>query len=159
MNNENLIAYLNDHLAGSVAALAMLDHMSMNAQEDDFRIFCTSLHNEIESDQTDLRNVIDQVGGEGGAMKRAAAWLMEKAGWTEMKIAGVNKNELGRLQALEGLALGITGKKNLWVALATIPHLVPPLENVAFGRLIARAEEQIERVEVERLRVVETAFS
>jgi hypothetical protein len=159
MNNENLIAYLNDHLAGSVGALELLAHMSKSAKEDDFRLFCTSLFNEIESDQSILNGLISQLGGEGGAIKKAAAWLIEKCGWTEITLAGVDKDQLGRLQVLEGLALGIAGKKALWLSLSAIVHLSPALESVDITRLITRAEEQIERVEAVRLRVVKSAFS
>ena len=127
MNNENLLTYLNDHLAGSVGALELLNHMKDSAREKDFESFCASLHHDIQSDQNILRDVIEQLGGGAGKMKGAAAWILEKAGWTKMKLAGFEKDELGRLQALEGLALGITGKKALWVSLAALAHPAPPL--------------------------------
>jgi hypothetical protein len=159
MNEQNLFAYLNDHLAGSVGALELLDHMRESAQEDDFRLFCSALYAEIESDQMVLKDVISKLGASEGTIKKVGAWLMEKGSWTEMMLAGLNKDDFGRLQALEGLALGITGKKGLWTALGTIKHLSPTLQSLAIPDLVKRAEEQIAQVDKRRLKVAEAAFS
>jgi hypothetical protein len=159
MNTGNLTAYLNDHLAGSVGALELLGHMRNDAPEDSFHEFCNSLYLEIEADQKVLEKLIVQLGGKKGLMKRTAAWLMEKAAWTGAKLGGSEKNEMGRLQALEGLELGIVGKRSLWVALTSIEHLAAALENVEFAHLIVRAEEQIHQVETERLKCISAVFS
>ena len=89
MNEQNLFAYLNDHLAGSVGALELLDHMRESAQEDDFRLFCSALYAEIESDQMVLKDVISKLGASEGTIKKVGAWLMEKGSWTEMMLAGL----------------------------------------------------------------------
>lgn len=158
MNKESLTAYLNDHLAGSAAALDLLEHLG-EAEDDDFRRFCKSIRAEVESDQGVLRNLIDDLGAEQGPIKKAAARIMEKAAWAKFALSGHSKNGLGRLEALEGLTLGITGKKALWVVLANVDHLAPSLRKIDFARLISRAENQIERIEKERLTAARAAFS
>jgi hypothetical protein len=53
--------------------------------------------------------------------------------------------------------MGITGKKLLWHALATAD--LPTTGNIDFVELERRAEEQIARVEVERMRAAREALS
>ena len=159
MKKDNLITYLNDHLAGSVGALELLEHMGKDAEEEEFRRFCKFLHQEITSDQTVLRDLIKELGAGEAPVKKAGAWLAEKAGWVKFKLAGSEGTELGRLQSLEGLKLGVTGKKELWIALATVPHLVSPLERLDYPHLVKRAEEQLVQIETERLKAAKAAFS
>jgi hypothetical protein len=64
---------------------------------------------------------------------------------------------LGLLLALETLVIGITGKKLLWRALAAAD--LPQLQEFDFAKLTRRAEEQIDRVEAERIRAAQQALS
>ena len=54
-------------------------------------------------------------------------------------------------EALEALALGIEGKRALWVALAEAAERAPVLRLLDYDRLVRRAVEQRERVEARRL--------
>ncbi|MEA3189186.1 MAG: hypothetical protein QOD99_3016 [Chthoniobacter sp.] len=156
---DDFVSYLNDHLAGSVAALELLDHLRESAEEETFRSFCARLHQEISADQDILQKLIAEFGAGQGLIKMAAAWLLEKAGWTKFKIAGDGEGESGRLQALEALALGINGKKLLWLALAPLANGCSPLQSLDFALLLMRADEQLRSVEGERLKAAECAFS
>jgi hypothetical protein len=60
------------------------------------------------------------------------AWLAEKFGRAKIGDTG-DSAEL--LQALEALALGITGKKLLWRSLAAIAANFPALQGSAFAEL------------------------
>ncbi len=62
------------------------------------------------------------------------------------------------LQALEALALGITGKRLLWRSLAAISPNFPALQGTDFGGLEKRAQDQFERVETLRLEMAREAF-
>ncbi len=66
---------------------------------------------------------------------------------------------MGLLHALEGLALGITGKRGLWTALATTADILPRLRELDYARLEKRAVEQYARVEAKRLEVAREVFS
>jgi hypothetical protein len=57
----------------------------------------------------------------------------------------------------EGLIMGVTGKKLMWRALAAAN--LPPLNGYDFEQLQRRAEQQIERIDGERMRVVSQAFA
>ena len=94
----------------------------------------------------------DAAASESG-LRQAAAWLLDKAGWTKMKLAGTEPSGLGMLQALEALLLGIAGKRALWRALSvtTLPG--------AFAELERRADDQIAEVEARRLAVAKAALT
>ena len=66
---------------------------------------------------------------------------------------------MGLLQALEGLALGITGKRLLWKALMNVEANFPQLQGIQLSKLEERAREQFERVEKERLHLAREVFS
>ena len=58
---------------------------------------------------------------------------------------------------LEGLIMGVTGKKLVWRALAAAN--LPQLNGYDFEKLQRRAQQQIERIEAERMRAVLEAFA
>ena len=62
------------------------------------------------------------------------------------------------LEALEGLALGITGKRLLWRSLATISANFPELQGTNFNVLEERAQDQFSRVEDLRMDMTREAF-
>jgi len=152
---ERLHTYLNDHLAGSVAAIELLDDLIKQHSEDRFGKIFRDLHDEIEADQETLRNLIRKLGAEESAVRKAGAWLAEK--FSRVKIGDADDSaEL--LQALEGLALGISGKQLLWRSLAAIEANFPALQGSDFSELEKRAHDQFERVERLRMQMVREAF-
>ena len=157
-STNHLHTYLNDHLAGSVAALELLDQLIGNHKGDPLGKFFRDLRTEISADQETLRNVIHKLWAKESTVRKAGAWLAQKIG--QMKIGAADADDsFGLLQALEALALGITGKKLLWRSLDTIASQVAELHGTDFGRLEIRAEEQIRRVEAERLRTARELLS
>jgi hypothetical protein len=152
---EGLHLYLNNHLAGSVAAIELIDNLISDHPQDRFGKFFRNLRNEIHADQQELRNLIQKVGAKENAIRKAGAWLSEKVG--RMKFGDPN-NSLELLQALEGLALGITGKRLLWRSLETISANFPELQGTDFGQLEQRAQDQFEQVEDLRLQMAREAF-
>ena len=152
---ERLHLYLNDHLAGSVAAIEMIDNLIGHHPEDRFGKFFRDLRNEIHPDQEKLSDLIRKVGAEESAMRKAGAWLAEKFGRVKF---GDADDSIELLQALEALALGITGKKLLWRSLETISANFPELQGVDFGILEKRAQDQFDRVETLRMEMTGEAF-
>ncbi|PYL76769.1 MAG: hypothetical protein DMF27_07615 [Verrucomicrobia bacterium] len=152
---ERLHTYLNDHLAGSVAAIELLDDLIEHHSEDRFGKIFRDLCDEIEADQETLRNLIRKLGAKESAVRKAGAWLAEK--FSRVKIGDADDSaEL--LQALEGLALGISGKQLLWRSLAAIEANFPALQGSDFSELEKRAHDQFERVERLRMQMVREAF-
>ena len=152
---ERLHTYLNDHLAGSVAAIELLDDLIEHHSEDRFAKTFRDWRDEIQADQETLRNLIRKLGAEESAMRKAGAWVAEK--FSRIKVGDVDESA-GLLQALEALALGITGKRLLWRSLAAIAANFPALQGTDFSELEKRAQDQFERVETLRIQMAREAF-
>jgi hypothetical protein len=159
MSGEILRTYLNDHLAGSVAAVELLDHLIKLHQKSDRESWYRRLRAEIEEDQKVLQHMLEQVGGRESRMRKAAAWMSEKFGQAKFALDDPGDNQLRILEALETLALGIQGKLLLWRSLGSIAATLPALRAVDLGRLERRAGEQFEQVDTERLLVARTALA
>jgi hypothetical protein len=154
-----LATYLNDHLAGSVAAIELLDDLIKNRTAQRLEKFLVELRDDINSDQEVLRDLIQKLDLGESAVRKAGAWMAEKLGEMKVLLGGNEIGGLGLLQALEVLALGICGKELLWRALQTVEANVSQLQGIDLERLEQRAREQFERVEKERLHLAREAFS
>jgi len=154
---KELATYLNDHLAGSVAAIELLDHLIEQQTGERLEKFLVDLRDEISADQEKLRDLIRKLGAEESVLRKASAWFVEKLG--RVKIGAAGDADLGLLQALEGLALGITGKRLLWTALMNVEANFPRLQGIDLSKLEERAREQFKRVEKERLYLAREVFS
>ena len=152
---EGLHLYLNDHLAGSVAAIEMIDNLIEHHPEDRFGKFFRDLRNEIHADQEKLRDLIQKVGAEESVIRKAGAWLAEKFGRAKFGDTG---DSVELLQAVEGLVLGITGKRFLWRSLEAVASNFPALQGTDFGQLEKRAQDQLSRVEDLRMELTREAF-
>jgi hypothetical protein len=154
---KELESYLNDHLAGSVGALELLEHWTHLYEDKPLGIFFSNIEAEIRADQSILQDVMHSLGIEESTLRKAGAWAAEKAGRARVIIAGDELGGLGLVLTLEGLIMGVTGKKLLWRALDAAK--LPQLNSYDFEELQSRADEQIKRIEAERIRAVQEAFS
>ena len=151
---RELNSYLNDHLAGSVAALELLGHWVQLYKP--LGAFFTQLETEIQADQDTLRDLMRVLGVEESKVRRVGAWAAEKLGRARFMIAGDEADSLGLMLALEGLVMGIAGKKFMWRALAAAN--LPKVGAFDFTELERRAEQQLERTEAERIRAARRAI-
>jgi hypothetical protein len=158
MSGSSLTTYLNDHLAGSVAALELLDHLIGLYRGTEREKLLQGLRSEIEEDQKLLQQVLNQVGGKESRVRKAAAWLTEKIGEAKLKLDDPGNGELRVLEALETLGLGIQGKLALWRGLAATGDRLPQVANLDFASLQRRAAQQYERVEAQRIQVARVAL-
>jgi hypothetical protein len=154
---KELDSYLNDHLAGSVSALELIDHWVSARKGEPLGAFFSELEAEIKADQETLRNVMRCCGVEESTVRKAGAWAAEKVGRMRLMIAGDEPDTLGLVLTLEGLIMGVAGKKLMWRAVAAAKS--PQLTSYDFEDLRRRAEKQIERIEAERMKAVLEAFA
>ncbi|MGC1321397.1 MAG: hypothetical protein WA849_04385 [Candidatus Udaeobacter sp.] len=154
---KDLDSYLNDHLAGSISALELIAHCIDAHKGEPLGSFFVETEREIKADQDTLRDVMRALGVEESRMRQAGAWAAEKVGRARLIIAGDEPGSLGLVLTLEGLIMGVTGKKGLWVALAAAKLL--RLNGYNFEQLQRRAEQQVERIEAERISAVHQAFA
>jgi hypothetical protein len=154
---EQLSLYLNDHFAGSVAAIEMLDDLIEHHPTHRLARFSRDLREDIVTDQETLREIIEKIGTRESGMRRAAGWLAEKI--SRAKFSFGDENSIGLLQALEALALGITGKRLLWRSLVAISTNAVQLQGIDFAELELRATQQLEKLETERLQLSREVLS
>lgn len=154
---KELASYLNDHLAGSVSALELLDHYSHVYKGNPLGLFFSEMQAEIRADQATLREVMHSLGIKESNLRKASAWVAEKAGQARLMIAGDEPRGLGLVLTLEGLIMGVKGKTLVWRTLAAAK--LPQIDRYDFEQLQHRAEQQIDRIEVERIRIVQHAFA
>jgi len=154
---KEMDSYLNEHLAGSVGALELVEHWAQLHKGKPLGVFFSDINAEIRADQNTLRDIMHSLGIKESNVRKASAWAAEKAGRARLMIAGDERGSLGLVLTLEGLIMGINGKKLLWRALHSAR--LPLLNGYGFEELQGRAEEQIKRIEAERIRAVQETFS
>ncbi|HEY7482513.1 MAG TPA: hypothetical protein VH680_18510 [Gemmatimonadales bacterium] len=150
MSDDALASYLNDHLAGAIGAIEMVERV---IKENEGQLLARRLDEvlrEIRKDQDVLRDLIERMGSKENPLKKAGAWLAEKAG--RVKLGGTaDPAALSRMETLEALAMGIQGKRAMWRALRVVVHKHPSLYGLDLDLLERRAVEQHDRVEEWRL--------
>jgi hypothetical protein len=157
--SKNLTIYLNDHLAGSVAALELVDRLIETYKGNPLEQFFKDLRSEIDADQRELQDLIEKLGEKESPIRKAALWMAEKFSRAKIRLSGSEEDRLGLFHALEGLVLGITGKRGLWTALAAAADTVPQLRKLDYALLEKRAAEQCGRVDAKRLEIARKIFS
>jgi hypothetical protein len=150
---KNLEIYLNDHLAGAVAALELLADLREQHKDEPLGDVLGTLEVDIDADKEALREVMRSLGIEESTVRQTGAWAAEKVARVRLKIAG---DQPGLVLALEGLIMGINGKRMLWRSLAVANVLNPSKWD--FEKLQRRAEDQIEQAEAGRIHAARRAF-
>ena len=158
INTNHLSTYLNDHLAGSVMALELIDYLAKKYPESDLETFFAELHTDISADQDVLRDLLNTFGEKESTVRKAGAWLAEKFGRAKLNLNEHEVSGAGLLEALEGLVLGITGKGLLWRALSAASQTTPQLKGPDYAELEQRAVAQRNRVEEKRIAAARKAF-
>ena len=158
MSKSDLTTYLNDHLAGSVAALELLDHLvEMKAGTPD-EAFFASVRSEVTAGQDALRDLLKRLDEDESTVRKATAWIVEKLMRVKLQLSGPGNPDMGLFEALEGLVLGISGQCALWRVLAALDP-VPVWKTIDFAAWEKRAENLAQRVEERRVAVARVALS
>lgn len=155
-----LDGYLNDHLAGSAAALQLAKRYRDREPESELGHVLQALIAEIEEDRRVLEQVLDALGGSPNGAKRATALGTEMLASLRhpLPVLGSGSSEVARLEEVELLSLGIEGKRLLWRALGAFASADPRLDAFDFGARERRAKAQRDRLERFRLELAERAF-
>jgi hypothetical protein len=157
MNDRNLATYLNDHLAGSIAGMELVDHIVKLYGQPGERV-AIHVRDAIAADRKDLDSLMERLKITQSAPRKAAAWLSEKFAEIKVKLDDLQEGSLRRLELWEALSLGIEGKRLLWVSLASILEGKFELAIIDLAKLEKRAEEQRRDVETMRVKAAKSAF-
>jgi hypothetical protein len=158
MADEHLATYLNDHLAGSVVAVELMENLEEVYADTPVAEFIAKLHADIEADRQELKDLMDRLQVSESTTRKASAWLTEKLTQLKLRLDDPTRGDLRLFESLEALSLGIEGKRCLWLALSAAAEVSPQLRIADYERLMQRAEEQRGRVERKRLEVAKAAL-
>jgi hypothetical protein len=153
--SEPLVTYLEDHAAGAAAAVDLLESLRDHHGED-WKSFAADLLREVEEDQATLKGLLERIDPGPKVVKEAVSRLAEKV--SRVKLGRVGGGDLGTFEALETLALGILGKRALWIALAEVRHDDVRLAGMDFESLAGRAQAQHAKAEKKRLEAARKAL-
>jgi hypothetical protein len=157
--NDALARYLNDHLAGSVVALGLLEHLAADRAGTPDVAVLNGVRAEIEADRDVLLELMAQLEIAPSQPRQATGWLVEKVSELKLRLDDSDDGALRRLEGLETVSLGIEGKRGLWHALAVAADsaaMLPPLD---YPELVRRADAQRRVVEELRLQAAREAFA
>jgi hypothetical protein len=156
---EPLQIYLNDHLAGSVAGITMMETLAEQAGDSNLATKLRQLAAEVKEDQDLLRETLDRLDGRPNRLTQAAAWVSEKAGEGRLALSSRSHPALGLMQGLESVALGLRGKRGVFRVLAELARTDPRLAGRPYAAREARTAAQEDMVEEERMAAARTAFA
>ena len=158
MGTEQITTYLNDHLAGSVVAIELLEHLESAHAGSPLETFFAELRTDIIADRQELEALMGGLHIKQSSARRASAWLTEKFTELKLRLDDPSKGPLLLLESLDVLSLGIEGKRLLWRALAAASEQSDWLRVLNYERLINRAEGQRRNVEAVRLEAAKKAL-
>jgi hypothetical protein len=158
MANEHLATYLNDHLAGSIVALQLLDHLETVHRGTEVGRFVTGLQADVAADRRELESLMRRLNVAESRTRKTSAWLSEKMSEIKLRLDDAATGDLSQLEAFELLALGIEGKLSLWRALSAAAEESPALRVADYDGLLRSAEDQRGRAETARIAAARRAL-
>ena len=154
---ELLAIYLNDHLAGATLGVELARRLrGSNEGAPEFGPVLAEVCAEVEADRETLTAVMDRLGVGKSRLKPLAAVLGERLGRLKLNGQWRGYSPLSRLDELELLQIGVTGKRRLWRALEHT-H-AGELRDFDLNALAERATEQLRRLEALHLKAAALAL-
>ena len=157
MSTKNLKSYLQEHAAGASMAVDLLQHLISSHAGTPEENFYRGLLAEIIEDKGTLDEILARFDASESIVLNTMSRLTEKFARAKFLLAGPGHGDLGRLEAVEMVSLGIEGKHVLWLSLQAIGSR--SLQDVDFERLLSRALSQRERVEIRRISAARGALA
>jgi hypothetical protein len=149
-SSKYLPVYLNDHLMGSTLGVELAQRIAGGHEGTDLGRFAASLAREIKADRETLQAVMAELDASQDQLKVAMGWVTEKVGRLKLNGELRSPSPLSPLVELEGLSIGVEGKRLLWVALAETEEIAQRVGPARLQELIARSEQQREEIERHR---------
>ncbi|HWI03854.1 MAG TPA: hypothetical protein VNT52_08525 [Acidimicrobiales bacterium] len=154
-----LDVYLNDHLAGSAAAVELVERIRDNNQGTPIAAHMEKLALEIEKDRDTLGDVMERLGVVRSTPQQVAGKVLETLSRLRLNQRITGNADVTRLLELETLSLGIEGKLQLWRALSEVAQTRPELGEFDLAALATQAVSQRAGVEPFRLEAAAAALS
>lgn len=149
--DEELARYLHDHLAGSSGALLLIQKLADNHDVPEAKEFFADLKRKVEEDRALLEELLQRIGKDQGTFFKIAGDVAARVGGIKLLWEKVEPGKLGMFEALEMLALGVQGKRLLWLALREIAVWFPEWRDIDFAELEREALGQRDGIEAWRI--------
>lgn len=152
-----LAIYLNDHLAGATLGVELARRLRGGNEGDPaFGPELAEICAEVEADRETLLAIMGKLDIGPSKLKPLAAVLAERLGRLKLNGQLRGYSPLSRLDELEVLQLGVTGKRSLWRALEQT-H-ASEVSDFDLGALAERASGQLRRLEALHLKAASLAL-
>ena len=156
---QELERYLNDHLAGATGALLVIDHIIGTMDKPEARKFFARLKEDVKADSDLLEELLGNADMHSSTALKVAGGVTARVGLLKLMWEGLEPGKLGMFEALEMLALGVQGKRLLWLAIQEIAPGYPEWSEHDFFDLEQRAIEQRDGIEHWRLEAARASLS
>ncbi|WP_141514635.1 hypothetical protein [Streptomyces zhaozhouensis] len=150
-----LTVYLNDHLAGATAGVALAGRLARHRPAPAAADELTALAAEVRDDRARLRTLMRELGVSPRRSLALGAVLAERLGRLKPNGRLLRTAEARDVVELEAMLLGVQGKAALWRALAALPQIAATGRAAEVRMLLTRAERQahlLERLRAEATR-------
>jgi hypothetical protein len=152
---STLATYLREHLSGSDTAILVLERVrGSHAGTKEGSLFA-SLYEQIQRERDLLRTLLAELGESSRSTKRVAAKV---TGSLLSAVAGGKRGDLSLFRTLEGLAIGVQGKRCMWRALQSLNQQFAAASPQRFAELEVLALHQWEAIEERRLSLTSDLF-
>ena len=154
---DPLAIYLNDHLAGSTAGLALFRRataVATGARRETLR----RLTEEVAEDRAALLDIMARLDVPVRQYKVLAGWVGEKVGRFKPNGQLTGRAPLSSLIEAEAMLLGVRGKAAGWQALRLVAEHDDRLSTARLDTLVARADSQSETLEAMRREIAVGVF-
>lgn len=159
MAENSMDTYLNDHMGGATLGSALADQIRARNEGTPLGDMMAPIAAEIEEDRQTLDDLMEALDVGRNPVKQVGGWVAEKMSRIKFSGVGSGDAEHGNFMALESLALGVLGKRSLWVALKTVEDQHDTLAKLDLDALIERADAQHDALERARIRAAAGALT
>lgn len=159
MAENSMDTYLNDHMGGATLGSALADQIRARNEGTPLGDMMAPIAAEIEEDRQTLDDLMEALDVGRNPVKQVGGWVAEKMSRIKFSGVGPGDAEHGNFMALESLALGVLGKRSLWVALKTVEDQHDTLAKLDLDALIERADAQHDALERARIRAAAGALT
>jgi hypothetical protein len=153
-----LAIYLRDHHAAAAGGVDLARRIETRGRQGAHVAQLAELRRQIESDRAELTRILRLFDVKPNPVKIVMVRIGERLSRLKLNGRLLSSSPLSTLVELETLAVGITGKRALWLALEATRDDDRRLASVEFGGLVSSANAQFAQVERLRLDAANTAF-
>lgn len=151
--------YLNDHMTGATAGLALARRIAQNHRDTAMAAATATLAREVDDDRVTLGEIMKRLGVRPTWVRHAVALAGERVARLKMNGALLSRSPLSDVLEFESMYVGVQGKAAAWKTLRRLADSNSRLDSAQLDELMARAQGQSETLENLRQHAIDHAFT